>query len=100
MFVVVLTYIVPLEEIDRALPAHNEWLTKQYEDGHFLASGGQKPRTGGVVITRPMERARLDAILATDPFAIAQLATYEIIHFQPTRTSPELNLVNELLDNN
>ncbi|WP_409462649.1 YciI family protein [Amycolatopsis sp. GA6-003] len=99
MFVVVLTYTVPLEEIDRALPAHQEWLTKQYEDGRFLASGAQKPRTGGVIVTRPIDRAQLDAILATDPFAINQLATYEIIQFQPTRTAPELTLVNELLDN-
>ncbi|WP_033293796.1 YciI family protein [Amycolatopsis jejuensis] len=98
MFVVVLTYTAPLDEIDRALPDHGEWLARQYEDGHFLASGGRNPRVGGVIITRPMDRGRLDAILATDPFAVQGLATYEVIRFSPTRTAPELRLVNEILD--
>ncbi|WP_020664958.1 YciI family protein [Amycolatopsis benzoatilytica] len=99
MFVVVLTYTAPLDEIDQAMPDHVEWLSKQYDDGHFLASGRQNPRIGGVIITRPMDRANLDAILAADPFAIKGLASYEIIEFSPTRTAPELGLVNEILDN-
>ncbi|MFX2794749.1 hypothetical protein V6181_25705, partial [Klebsiella pneumoniae] len=39
IYVVVLTYIKPLEEVDRAIPAHIEWLKKGYADGLFLASG-------------------------------------------------------------
>ena len=30
IYVVVLTYIKPLEEVDRAIPAHIEWLKKGY----------------------------------------------------------------------
>ena len=37
IYVVVLTYIKPLEEVDRAIPAHIEWLKKGYADGLFLA---------------------------------------------------------------
>ncbi|MGW4486958.1 YciI family protein [Amycolatopsis sp. NPDC004368] len=95
MFVVLLTYTAPIEEIDLALPDHAEWLATQYDRGHFLASGRQKPRTGGVIITRPMARGKLDAILATDPFATQHLAQYEVIEFSPTKTAPELRLVNE-----
>ncbi|QWF82194.1 YciI family protein [Amycolatopsis sp. CA-230715] len=95
MFVVLQTYTAPIEEIDYVLPDHAEWLTKQYENGHFLASGKRNPCTGGVIVTRPMPRGKLDAILATDPFALQHLASYEVIEFSPTRTAPELRLVNE-----
>ncbi|GHK56731.1 hypothetical protein KPZU09_64670 [Klebsiella pneumoniae] len=43
IYVVVLTYIKPLEEVDRAIPAHIEWLKKGYADGLFLASGRRIP---------------------------------------------------------
>jgi uncharacterized protein YciI len=97
MYVVLLTYTGPLEDIDRALPDHVDWLTRQYEAGYFLASGRRNPRTGGVIIARPMSRLKLDAILATDPFAMGKLAGYEVIEFQATKTAPELASVRETL---
>jgi uncharacterized protein YciI len=95
MYVVLLTYTAPIEEIDYVLPDHADWLTKQYDHGHFLASGRRNPRIGGVIITRPMARGKLDAILATDPFSVKHLASYEVIEFSPTRTSAELRAINE-----
>ncbi|CAL9633972.1 hypothetical protein SUDANB95_06131 [Actinosynnema sp. ALI-1.44] len=95
MFIVVLEYIKPLDEVDYALPEHVDWLKKQYDAGLFLASGRQVPRTGGVIITRPMSRGKLDAVLATDPFAVQKLARYQVIEFQATRTAPELAGLNE-----
>ncbi|RZQ63586.1 YciI family protein [Amycolatopsis suaedae] len=95
MYVVLLHYTAPLEEIDYVLPDHAEWLARQYEHGNFLASGRRNPRTGGVIIARPMLRGKLDAILATDPFALNHLATYEVIEFSATRTAPEFSPVNE-----
>jgi uncharacterized protein YciI len=95
MFVIVLTYTAPVEEIDAALPAHLEWLTEQYDQGRFLASGKRHPRTGGVVIARRMPRPDLDAILETDPFAVGDLAKYEVIEFSATTTVPELSSLNE-----
>ena len=38
IYVVVLTYIKPLEAVDRAIAAHIEWLKKGYADGLFLAA--------------------------------------------------------------
>jgi uncharacterized protein YciI len=95
MYVVLLNYIVSIEEIDLVLPDHAEWLVKQYEHGHFLASGRRVPRIGSVIIARPMSRGKLDAILASDPFAVQHLAKYEVIEFIATRTAPELRFINE-----
>ncbi|WP_328449160.1 MULTISPECIES: YciI family protein [unclassified Amycolatopsis] len=97
MFVVLLTYTAPIEEVDLALPDHVAWLEAQYERGLFLASGARKPRVGGVIITRPMSQGKLDAILASDPFAVRHLAKYEVIPFSPTKTAPELRDLNEAI---
>jgi uncharacterized protein YciI len=97
MFVVLLTYTAPIEEVDLALPDHVEWLDRQYEHGLFLASGARKPRVGGVIITRPMSQGKLDAVLASDPFAVRHLAKYEVIQFSPTKTAPALREINEAI---
>jgi len=96
MFVVLLTYTAPLAEVDDALPDHGEWLEQQYEAGHFLASGRRVPRVGGVIIARAMARGALEALLATDPFAVRDLATYQVVEFQLTRTGAELAALSEV----
>ncbi|MDH6111088.1 uncharacterized protein YciI [Kitasatospora sp. MAP12-15] len=90
MFVVTLTYTVPLERIDELVPEHVAWLETQYEAGAFLASGRRVPRTGGVILARAESPAALDAILAGDPFARAGVATYQVTEFLPSMTAPEL----------
>jgi len=89
MFVVILNYTAPLEEIDRHLEAHNAWLEANYTAGHFLASGRQDPRTGGLVLARAADRETLDRILALDPFGIAEVATHAVIDWRPSRASAE-----------
>lgn len=95
MFAVVLTYTAPLTEVDAALADHVAWLEKQYEDGVLLASGPRNPRTGGVLLVRRTDRARLDELLATDPFAMRGLADYEVVEFYATKTAAELDAVRE-----
>jgi uncharacterized protein YciI len=95
MFIVLLQYDAPLEQIDYALPDHRAWLEKQYEAGLFIVSGRQKPRNGAVILTRPMPRGKLDALLATDPWVVQKLVKCQVIEFEATRTAPELTMLNE-----
>lgn len=95
MYVVLLDYTAPLEEIDYLLPDHVAWLERQYQAGYFLVSGRKRPRTGSVIITRAMPRAKLTALLATDPFALRKLVHHEVIDFQATRTIHALTEYNE-----
>ncbi|WP_236789245.1 YciI family protein [Amycolatopsis sp. GM8] len=97
MYVVLLTYKAPIEEVDYLLPDHTQWLDRHFKAGEFLAAGRQLPRDGGVIIARHMSRAKLDAILCMDPLFAEHLATHQVIQFSPTRTAPELRLLNELL---
>jgi uncharacterized protein YciI len=90
MYVISLTYLVDIDVMDEARPRHLEWLQKHYDADLFLASGRKTPAKGGVILARAMPREKLDQILATDPFALENLATYDIIEFDPAMTCSAL----------
>ena len=52
MFIAILTYKKSLEEVDRHLRAHREYLAENYAAGNFIASGQQTPRAGGVIMMK------------------------------------------------
>ncbi|SDJ02786.1 YciI family protein [Variovorax sp. OV700] len=93
MFIVTLTYVRPLEELDALMDGHMAWLRKHYESGLFLASGRQVPRKGGVIFARSGERAALEAVLARDPFVQNGVATTEVIEFVPSMTAPATEIL-------
>ncbi|SHG33468.1 YciI family protein [Streptoalloteichus hindustanus] len=90
MYVVLLNFAAPLDQVDNFLPDHAVWLAEHYAAGNFLASGRRHTRDGDVIIARAMPRGRLDAILACDPLAVRRLVHHEILEFQASRTSPAL----------
>ena len=49
MYIISLTYKVPLDIIDQHLDSHVQFLNKQYEMGNFHASGRKVPSTGGII---------------------------------------------------
>ncbi|MHA7847218.1 YciI family protein [Serratia sp. D1N4] len=85
MYVVNLTYHRPIEEVDSHLEGHVAWLKQHYQEGTFIASGRKNPRIGGVILVKGIERSRLDAILAQDPFNA--VAHYEVTDVALTLTS-------------
>ena len=97
MFIVSLSYIKPLSEIEPHLPAHIDYLDRHYAAGTFLLSGRKEPRTGGVIIMRAGNRAQAEAVIAEDPFYQAGLAEYQITQFIPTKTAADLAAYRETL---
>jgi uncharacterized protein YciI len=97
MYIVLLSYTAPVEEVDYVLPDHVAWLARQYAAGHFLMSGRQPTRNGDVIIARSMTRGKLEALLATDPFDTNRLVHHEIVEFRATGTAPGLSQINEAL---
>lgn len=90
MFVVTLTYLVDLAEVDAALPEHVAWLDQQYADGVFIASGRQVPRVGGLILAAGTSREDLERRLALDPFGRHGLAGYSVAEFVPSRVADGL----------
>lgn len=87
LFIVIITYKVPLEKIDTFRSVHLDFLSNYYAKDVFIASGPQVPRNGGIIIAKYDSKDTLQKILAQDPFAINELATYELIEFSPTKWS-------------
>lgn len=85
MFLMNLTYVKPLEEIERLLPAHIRFLEEGYAQGKFLCSGRKEPRTGGVILCTCGSREEAESIRDQDPFYQEGAARYEVIEFLPTK---------------
>lgn len=90
MFVIELTYVAPLAEIDRAMKPHVAWLDRHYTAGTFVASGRKIPRDGGIILAIAESRAALEAIVAEDPFVAGGLATARVIEFRTSQRTPDL----------
>lgn len=95
MFIVILNYLQPLDEVDKHLAAHRAYLQEQYANGTFLMSGPKEPRTGGVILARADSREQLDAKLALDPFKVHGIAAYEVVQFTVRATCPGLEKLAE-----
>ena len=90
MFMVTLTYLVDLSEVDAALPEHVAWLDQQYADGVFVASGRQVPRVGGMILVAGTSREDLERRLALYPFGRLGLADHAVVEFFPSRVADGL----------
>lgn len=94
MFIVELTYEEPIEKVEALLDEHIAWLKDYYASGDFIASGRKVPRNGGIIFTRSMDRAALNAILAADPFTA--VANYKVTEFVPSMTVAALDELKTL----
>ena len=91
MFVLLLTYVKPLAEVDALMREHVAWLDEHYAAGRFLVSGRRIPRTGGVILARGDDRAAMEALAATDPFVRGRVATVEVIQFRASQRAAALD---------
>lgn len=95
MFFVKLTYIKPVEEVDKCLGAHREFLKKYFASGNLILAGRQVPRKGGVMIGVAENRDRMWEILGEDPFCLHKVAEYEVIEFSPTMWAENLEFLKD-----
>jgi uncharacterized protein YciI len=91
VFVLLLTYVKPLPEVDALMREHVAWLKEHYAAGRFVVSGRRIPRTGGVILARGDDRAEIEALAATDPFVRGGVATCEVVQFRASQTAPGLD---------
>jgi uncharacterized protein YciI len=90
MFVLELTYTVPLERVQELLEEHLGWVGAQYEAGVFVASGRKQPRDGGVIIAVGHDRGAIEQLVAGDPFSVAGVCQYRVTQFLATSVAPAL----------
>jgi uncharacterized protein YciI len=90
MFVIELTYKVPLAEIDAHMAAHVIFLKKYYASGNFLVSGRKIPRDGGIILAVGQSRRQIEAIVEKDPFYKHGLADFRIIEFRASQRADDI----------
>lgn len=93
MFIIDLTYIAPLEQIDARMKDHMVFINHCYREGLFLASGRKVPRTGGIILARGSSKEAFEALMNNDPFVAEGLATISITEFQTSQTHPDLKSI-------
>jgi len=90
MFVIELTYKVPLTEIDAHMKAHVAFLKKHYTAGQFLVSGRQIQREGGIILAMGESREQIETIMKEDPFCRQGLADFRVIEFRASQRADDM----------
>jgi uncharacterized protein YciI len=83
VFVCLSEYLVSLEELSAHLADHVTWISGHTAAGRVLAAGRQSPPVGGVILMRGESKAEIEAVLATDPYALRSLGRYTVVEFSP-----------------
>ena len=91
MFLILLKYKKPLEEVEKYLDEHVQFLDKYYSQEKFIFSGRRNPRTGGVILVKVDSEAEARQIINEDPFHQNNIAEYEVIEFFPTKYDPRFS---------
>jgi uncharacterized protein YciI len=91
MFIIELTYKVPLEEIDAHMKAHVLYLNKYYKSKKFVVSGRKIPRDGGIIIATASNKKEVQKIIKQDPFYKHKLADFNIIEFNASQKADDIN---------
>jgi len=95
MFIANLKYKKSMEEVNKVLEAHLEYLDKYFEKGKFICTGKKSfPELGGVILFDSNNLEEAEKILYEDPFYIEEIADYEIIEFQPVKFSQNFSIEN------
>jgi uncharacterized protein YciI len=90
LFVLLLSYVKPLGEVDALMRAHVAWLDEHYAAGRFVVSGRRVPRSGGVIVARGDDREEIERIAASDPFVAGGVATCAVVQFRASQVADGL----------
>ena len=90
MFLIELTYKVPLARIDAHMAEHVVFLKKHYAAGHFLISGRKIPREGGIILALGTTRDQIQTIIEEDPFFREGLADFRIVEFRASQRAQDM----------
>ena len=85
MYLFLVNYKKPLEEVEKNLEAHRAYLDKYYSLKKFIFSGRRNPRTGGCILCNASNEAEVHAIIKEDPFYFKGIADYEILDISLTK---------------
>ncbi len=93
MFLLIVNYIQPTDEVSKHVATHSEWVKKYIDEEIFLFAGPKKNKLGGAILVKSIDRDILDKILAEDSYVKEKVAEYQVIDFDCKVTSPDFALL-------
>lgn len=88
--VLTLTYVQPLDVVDQSRPAHLEWIEGEVAAGRLILAGRREDQTGGVLITGDISTEDAENLIASDPYQLAGVVSYERVGFNAGYRTPGL----------
>lgn len=83
LYAITLRYSRPIEDINHQLASHKNWLVNYIKQGTILVAGPTADEKGGFILAQADNLATIENMVATDPYAIHQLATFDIVGCSP-----------------
>ncbi len=88
MFLLIGRYLKPVDEVEVHLDAHRAWVRAGVEAGAFIAAGREVPLIGGLIVATGVDRAEVDALIATDPYFVEGVAEYDVRQYDVVLALP------------
>jgi len=85
VYLMISTYLRPLDEVDGARDEHLAFLAELEERGLVVSAGRQDPPNGGVILFAVDTEAAALELIAGDPYVKQGLASYQATGWKPTR---------------
>lgn len=83
MFIILINYLKPLEDVMKFRELHIDFLKEHYTSGRFVVSGPKDPMDGGVILSLGKNIEEVKMIASQDPFFVNGVADFSIIEFTP-----------------
>ncbi|HEV2160558.1 YciI family protein [Bradyrhizobium sp.] len=81
LYIVVLTYIRPVEEVHAHLDTHRNWLVEYAKRGSIIVAGPLEDSSGGALLACCKDSAELNGMPAKDSFHVHRLVDYQVNAF-------------------
>ncbi|GGQ46365.1 YciI family protein [Couchioplanes azureus] len=85
MYLMISTYLAPLDEVDRARDDHLAFLAGLEGRGLAVSAGRRNPPVGGIVLLAVDTEAEARELMADDPYVQRGLAEYAAEGWTPAR---------------
>ena len=85
MYLMISTYLAPLDEVDKAREDHLAFVAGLEERGLVVSAGRQDPAVGGVILFDVDSEQEAQDLIAQDPYVLRGLAEYKATGWKPTR---------------
>ena len=79
LFAIILDYVSDMASVDAVRGDHLQYIKPFQNQGIFLLSGPQAPRTGGFILAQGENKAFFENIMDHDPFILNGVAKYRVV---------------------